>query len=342
MRFTVLGSYGRSNIGDEAIANGIAKMLRKIDPQSELILFTHDTQAVAAQHVSYQIHQPMIATGLRSFWRQWRDGTWSKSIELLRSSHWVIIGGGGIFHDHEVGQKGLNPLLIWWLRTVLMKFLKKPILIWSVGIGPIQNQSSSFWIKGILKRAHTITVRDQASADLAKLYTNKEITVVPDPVWGSLPNQPQPKEEGTLGISIRESNRYSLEQLEKLLFETIDQILKTHTIKKIILIPFAFHQPDDRQLMGSIVTKLNTHYLMPVEISKAQTIESIYATVASCGFFVAMRFHSYIFAQSAKVPSSLMSYSSKTDEITKSTVQEYESQQQDTVVFWQDILSRTL
>ncbi|MBP7056891.1 polysaccharide pyruvyl transferase family protein, partial [Candidatus Gracilibacteria bacterium] len=182
MLFAVLGSYGRSNIGDEAIADGIAKMLHAVDPSCELVLFTHDTQAVAAQHPSYQIHQPMIASGLRSFWQQWRSGTWSKSIEILKSADWVIIGGGGIFHDHEVGQKGLNPLFIWWLRTLLLQFFKKPILIWSVGVGPIQNQSSSFWLKGILKRAHTITVRDQASTDLAKQYTNKEISIVPDPV----------------------------------------------------------------------------------------------------------------------------------------------------------------
>ncbi|MBP7057691.1 polysaccharide pyruvyl transferase family protein, partial [Candidatus Gracilibacteria bacterium] len=143
-------------------------------------------------------------------------------------------------------------------------------------------------------------------------------------------------------ISIRESHRYSSEQLEKLLCETINQILKTQLIKRIILVPFAFHQPDDREIMSDIATKLTTHYSLPVEISTSQTIDSVYATVASCSFFIAMRFHSYIFAQSARVRCHLMSYSSKTDEITKSTAEEYESQQLDTVVFWQDIVSRKL
>ncbi|MBI4835790.1 MAG: polysaccharide pyruvyl transferase family protein [Candidatus Abawacabacteria bacterium] len=339
MRIALLGSYGRGNIGDEAIAQSIHAQIRHLFPQSETALFSHDVTNSKALHTEFSHIFPMIATGARSFYCQWRTKVWHKSISYLKSCDYIVIGGGGILHDQEIGQKGFSPLFIWWLRTLLFSYFKRKIIIWAVGVGPIKNSLSELWLKGILKRAFLITVRDQHSSEWAQKHTQKPVTIVPDPVWGYFSAPIHHPSSTILGINIRESKRLTFDEVKRQLLQAVDQILQKKTITEIWLIPFALHQPDDRDILSQLQRTLNQAFNLPVALKVEHTPEKVFALVSSCTHFIAMRFHSYIFAISAQVPCTLLSYSKKTDEITKYSLKEYLKHQEDTKQFWLKKLS---
>ncbi len=337
MKFALFGSYGRDNIGDEAIADGIHKMLQEIIPSAEITLFTHNIETAATLHPQFSAIKPVIATGLRSLFRQWQSGVWKENIRTLQECDYIIVGGGGIFHDYETEQKGINPLFIWWLRVLIFALLKKPILIWAVGIGPIHKSFSHFWLKGILKRAHTITVRDQDSALLVH-NVQHTATIVPDPVWGLFQNQSKTKDP-TLTINIRPNQRIPSLQIKKLLYEKISSLQTQYQFQKIQFIPFALKQPDDRELMNEFVKELGDRFHIPVTIVSPQSPLEAFTLIAKSTAMIAMRFHSYIFAQSAQCPCILLSYSAKTDAIAQQTLLKNLALQKQAQVFWLQILS---
>ena len=334
MRIAIFGSYGQGNIGDEAIADGIAKIMKQAVPGTTLVLFSHQSSSINEKHSGFETIRPMIASGLRSLWHQLNNGEWHTNMQVLKTCDWIMIGGGGIFHDQEIGQKGLSPLFIWWLRTILFKLLGKKIAIVAVGIGPIKHRLSYWWLKGILKRAEIITVRDENSEIIAKGLTTKTITILPDPVWGLLPAPKSKSTSGTLGINIRANHRFPNQELVKRLINIIDSITPQIPFKNILLVPFAFHNPDDRELMNEVASIIATHTHVPVTIATETSIEDIYHKVAHLDYFIATRFHSYIFATSADTPCALLSYSDKTDQISKHKKVYYLEQQKLATAFW--------
>jgi polysaccharide pyruvyl transferase CsaB len=334
MQIAIFGSYGQGNIGDEAIADGLAKVIKKAYPKSTLVLFSHQHPSLNDTHPDFETIRPMIASGLRSFWSQLRSGAWQKNIETLKTCDIVMIGGGGIFHDQEVDQKGLSPLFIWWLRTILFKLLGKPIAIATVGIGPIKRGLSHWWLKGIFKRAKIITVRDQSSQELAQRFTNKSVTILPDPVWGLLPTPNSKQSSGILGINIRANHRFTTQQLLEQLIDLIDSAMHQTKFRNILLIPFAQHQPDDRDIMNELAPLIKDHTHLPVTVTHCSNTLDAYNKVAQCDYFIATRFHSYIFAKSADIPCLLLSYSEKTDQITKHEKVYYLEQQKLAIAFW--------
>ncbi|OGC81974.1 MAG: hypothetical protein A2V81_03825 [Candidatus Abawacabacteria bacterium RBG_16_42_10] len=342
MRFCLFGSYGQKNLGDEAIADGVVKMLRLIFPDSKITLFTHEVIESNKLHTQFDDIRPMIASGLRSFFKQRKDGNWEKNKDSIKNSDWLIIGGGGIFHDKEIDQKGPNPLFIWWLRTLFFKKLQKRIIIWSVGIGPLEKSLSKFFLKGILKRADIITVRDQASFNLIRPLINKKIHIIPDPVWGLFEPTRNISSKKVLGINIRESHRLPSAELLPKLTHTIQQISQNEAFQEIWLIPFALGNPDDRDLMNTILPKLQQQFSIPISIQEPDSPAEAFALVNRCSHFIAMRFHSYIFGVSADVPCTLLSYSSKTDEITRFSKKEFLEQQGETQTLLQKLINTDL
>lgn len=341
MQIAIFGSYGQGNIGDEAIADGLSRIFHQAVPESSLILFSHLAPVLKDTHKQFKSIEPMIATGLRSLWQQLRDGTLKKSHRILKTTDWIIIGGGGILHDQEIGQRGLSPLFIWWLRTVYFSLLGKRIALAAVGVGPIKKKLSNTWLKGILKRTALITVRDEQSQHILKGLTTKVVTVVPDPVWGLFtPSTKILKGSATLGINIRENRRYSQAEMTQKLFQVIKGIQARTTIKDIKLIPFALHNPDDRDVMTPLISTLQDLIQLPVQIVPPQTTAQAFELVSQCDYFIATRFHSYILAQTADVPCELLSYSSKTDEITKHSKIHYLAQQQFAIQFWHNQLTQ--
>ena len=341
MQIAIFGSYGQGNIGDEAIADGLAHVFNQAIPGSDLILFSHLDPTLKDTHPQYKSIEPMIATGWRSLWRQFASGTFRKTTKIIKESDWVVIGGGGIFHDQEVGQHGFSPLFIWWIRTVYFGLLGKRIALAAVGVGPIKNKLSDSWLKGILKRASIITVRDEQSQNILKSLTTKEVIVVPDPVWGLFTNSSKsPEPSTTLGINIRENHRFSPAEMDQKLTTAINQIKEKLIIKRIQLIPFALNNPDDRDTMKPMINTLKEHTQLPVELVIPENTVQAFELVSKCDYFIATRFHSYIFAQSADVPCQLLSYSSKTDEITKYAKVDYLVQQKNAIQFWHDHLTQ--
>ena len=91
--------------------------------------------------------------------------------------------------------------------------------------------------------------------------------------------------------------------------------------------------------MEEVQYSLSHTFQLPVEIKTPKESKEAFKFVSECRYFIAMRFHSYIFAVTAQVPCTLLSYSKKTDEITEYSLAEYLAKQKRTHFFWQEALN---
>ena len=100
---------------------------------------------------------------------------------VIKASDGLISGGGSLLQD----KTSLKSIPYYAGIIQLAKRMKKPVFIYSQGIGPVSNKMCRWIVRKTLNQADGITVRDERSKKLLeKLGVKDSVTVVPDPVMG--------------------------------------------------------------------------------------------------------------------------------------------------------------
>lgn len=143
MKIVVCGYFGIRNIGDEAILEGLRRLLLRIEPKCEI-----ETMG----------RGKLFPFGVRSFLHSifaWKF--WKTPYKLIKSCDYFVMSGG-LFTDEE----GLFVSTFWLLHGLAAHFLKKPVLLLGISIGKL-----SLWNKWLCKKlckaSKIIIVRDEAS-----------------------------------------------------------------------------------------------------------------------------------------------------------------------------------
>lgn len=163
------GYYGFDNAGDEAVLYAIIESLRK-QQVTDITVLSHNPSATSSQYNVNAVDR------------------WSKKgiYQKLKKADLFISGGGSLLQD--VTSK--NGILYYLGIIALAQILKKPVLIYAQGIGPIKHKRNRWLCAKILNKATAITVRDYDSqAELRSMGVNQEIIVGVDPVLGIAPSQ---------------------------------------------------------------------------------------------------------------------------------------------------------
>jgi polysaccharide pyruvyl transferase CsaB len=303
MKIALSGYYGFDNAGDEALLSAICFTIKKFEPRVEFVVFSGSPQKTSHIHGLPAVNRMNPWVIIRELWQ----------------SDLLISGGGSLLQDVT----GPRSLPYYISIVALAKILKKPVIFYAQGIGPINRRFSKFLMRLIANRVDLITLRDKESLQLLKKLrvTHPPVKLTADPVFTLDPSfddfqqaqlllqQYGIKNKNIIGVSVREWK--PLEGYQQPLAKVLDYMAKKGY--QIVFIPLNY--PDDlsesrqvAELMEEKCFIINNHL---------NSIEYI-ALIAKFDLLIGMRLHSLIFAANRGIPFAGISYDPKIDAFLKS------------------------
>lgn len=294
-RIVLSGYYGFDNIGDEAVLYSIVNLLKKEIPNVQITVLSNNPEKTKSTY------------GVESVNR------WDLKaiIKAIKQSDLLVSGGGSLLQD--VTSSKTVP---YYLAIVkIAQLLKKKVVFYSQGIGPVNKGFSRFLIKHIVNKVDGIFVREPASkALLEEIGIKKEIHVAIDPVIGiECKNNKQVVSGKSVGVYLRPWHDKAHD--EKLL-QGLSEGLKllAQNGYKLYLIPM--HYDQDREIAFEIEKVLTTgkdciSKEAVVVVDKMLSIEEVLNYTNSFDMVIGMRLHSLIMAAATKVPMIGLSYDPK-------------------------------
>ncbi|HPO06295.1 MAG TPA: polysaccharide pyruvyl transferase family protein, partial [Candidatus Gracilibacteria bacterium] len=196
---SIIGSYGSSNIGDEAI---LEVALRNMATADKKYIWSGNPAKTRAHIESYQnpIENyevvPHLPFGFRSLFTK----NWFSTLKALFNSELFYLGGGGLLTD----EKGMKAVLLWFFQVLPIIILKKPLYIWANSFGPIHSNLAKKLVRYILRNTQVANFRDQISSDLAlKISPQTPVLTTTDSVFAYPLNIKIEKEADTIALSFR-------------------------------------------------------------------------------------------------------------------------------------------
>jgi polysaccharide pyruvyl transferase CsaB len=316
LKILISGFYGAGNAGDEAILSAIMTSIMDRNNDSEFTALSFNPLETTNSHMINAIYRP-------DFGPKWFSTNLRVMLSSIKNSDLVIIGGGGLLEDKH------NYFSIpRYLHTVILaKIYNKPVMYYSIGVGPIKNKIGKLLVGIITQFVDLITVRDiQSKNTLVSLGIRPEcITVVPDPVFSLKPIKESDakkiflsekislSQKPLIGISVRSLEWGKLPEDEFALF--LDTISKKYNAT-IIFIPFGYDGvPTDLDISMNIINKMTQEVYI---IKNKYHPEEIMGLIGELDFFIGMRFHSVILCSLMGVPVLGISYLPKVNSILNS------------------------
>lgn len=282
------GYYGFKNAGDDAILYSIQQTLTKTGVPIEITVLSSYPQYTKIRFGCHAINRFNIPELLSN----------------IRHTDLLISGGGSLLQDHTSTRS-----LIYYLTIIrLAKLMKKRVILYANGIGPLRKKSNQRRVKRVVNRADTITLRESNSkADLLNIgVTNPNLSVTADPVFLleqsnyeeslehlhaiGLPCGDRP----IVGISVRALNTdQTFAPQMAVLCDYIYEELGTDILFIIM------HHPNDIGISRQVQRLMKSpSYLMEYNYTPIDIMG-----ITSCmDFVISMRLHTMIFAAKEHVP----------------------------------------
>jgi polysaccharide pyruvyl transferase CsaB len=298
------GYYGFNNAGDEAVLQAIINSLKKADQDLYITVLSnnpeHTTKAYGVKAVN-----------------RWKL---NEIAGAIKESDLLISGGGSLLQD--VTSK--NGILYYLGIIGLARFYKKPVVIYSQGIGPVNTKRNRWLVAKTLNKTQGITVRDeQSKEELLKMGVKKEIIVSADPVLGFNPDDTSI----TKGLELLERGGVKLDDKGKILgvslrpwkadaanFQAIAQACDKLIERgwQIVFIPM--HFPEDIAVAREFTKGMKREaQILKENYSPTETLD-LYKTV---DLVLGMRLHALIMAAVVEKPLVPISYDPKVDSFMK-------------------------
>lgn len=304
-KIVLSGYYGFNNLGDEAVLYSILRTLRTSKPDLKITVLSGDP---AQTKKLYNVEAV----------NRWKL---QEVFKALRQCDLLISGGGSLLQDVTSSTS-----LVYYLGVVwLAKLLKKKVIYYAQGIGPITSWVGQKLVPLVSNKVDVITVRDQESKNLLQKLEVKipAIYVKADPVLGLYNREIERKsgqdlltrngidlenKPGLIGISLREWKDF--EGYLKVLARLGDEL--THQGYKILLIPM--HFPEDVSVSREVARLMEEE---PIIIKEQCTVVEMLGLLGELDLMVGMRLHALIMATVMGVPSVGISYDPKVDSFLK-------------------------
>jgi polysaccharide pyruvyl transferase CsaB len=299
------GYYGFENVGDEAVLASIIQDLKKEMPDIQITVLSHSPQKTEITH------------GVKAI-NRWKP---REIIAALKKSDLLISGGGSLLQDTTSNKTipyylGIIQLAIW---------LKKPVVCYSQGVGPIQHNFNRRLTRYVLNQVNHIFVREVGSLKtLQDMGVQVPITVAIDPVLGirlkpkvvqTLPILPS----NAIGIYIR-----PWVDSEKVL-DVLQEVGTRLIAEGYPLYAISMHGEEDRKISQKLSERLDNKLtvLMGSGDGGNLTIDEVVAYTAQFKWIIGMRLHSLIMAAALKVPMIALAYDPKVKDFMKQMNNKY-------------------
>ncbi|MFC4402895.1 polysaccharide pyruvyl transferase CsaB [Gracilibacillus xinjiangensis] len=296
MHVVLSGYYGFNNEGDEAILTAIIQSLREINQGIDLTVLSNDPRSTASKHQVQAVNR-------------WKLKDVSNA---LKTADGLISGGGSLLQD-KTSMKSV-PYYSGIMR--IAKWHKKPVFVYSQGIGPVDHPISKWIVKSTLNKVDQITVRDHDSQQLlTSLGLKKDSIIVPDPVFGLDARTFSSKwveRAGITGPFVTVSVRDwpSDQPFKERIAGCLDGLVSEGY--SVVFVPF--HGEEDYQTSKEVAGLMDKDsYVMTADIPMEEKI----AVIRESALLIGMRLHSLIFASIVYTPFVALSYDPKVDSFAK-------------------------
>ncbi|MBI2453247.1 polysaccharide pyruvyl transferase family protein [Candidatus Peregrinibacteria bacterium] len=309
--YVICGNYGATNIGDEAVLDGILFELKSFFPQGTITVLSYNPDNTRCLHDVDSL--PLLPFGIRSLYRCVFQGGLKKTLKAIRSCDIFFLGGGALFTDEK-----FFAILLWGWHFFIALLFHKPVYIYAQSLGPLD----TFWGKHICRwlffRASFLSFRDKESIQfLESLGITHPALFRPDPAfqiqtqsYHSLPFEL--KKGSYIVVSIRDWIK-KVDNFESLLASFFDEISLQYGLKFVFL-PFQEIKDSDLLVLNKIFdlvkNKKNVH-IFNFSFNK-NTYQDVISLIASAEMVIGMRLHCLIFATQSAIPFLPLCYSSKT------------------------------
>jgi len=316
----LLGNYGEGNVGDEAILRVLVDALQREGIRIKVP--SRRPEILRSLHRNLKGFEPLSILGA-----------------LTVNPDIIVVGGGGLFGKFHGSFLYFALLYVLFARLIL----KKPLVIYSVGVGSLSSPLREF-VKIIMSHATHVSVRDRTSLmNVHRIGVHKKVEIISDPVLRMKPPDKRKKnfaKEMLKRKSIRD-NREKIRLVGIVL--NGHEIIKNHKefeiaeiIKRLVSHGFkvcfftfnpsftratSYTDPvcikrieeilsHDRKLGLRLRRRLKLFDYFPPEVTQALLDEM--------DMLIPMRYHSIIFAHSLRKPFVAISYDERCEEFLES------------------------
>ena len=264
-RFVLSGYFGFKNFGDEAILSVLVNKLQQA--KHHLTIISSDPQYTKSKFRHIRSVYTFDIKNIAGF---------------IYKSDCLISGGGSLLQDVTSTKSLLYYLFIIFIALIL----RKKVIIFAQGIGPIKSSFGQLLTKLLLKHCSYISVRDKKSRELLADWGIKS-DLVYDPIFST---KVEPVEKITrVAVQLRSFKTLTEDFIDRL-------ALKIYTeFKNIPVIVLPLQQSMDTETCTRFKKALQL--LEPdtkIELLENLTDEEIISNIAGSEYLIAMRFHAII------------------------------------------------
>ncbi|MBN2087632.1 polysaccharide pyruvyl transferase family protein [Candidatus Peregrinibacteria bacterium] len=299
MKIGIIGNYGATNVGDDAILTAILKTFSGHD----VTVFSANPDETRREFGIKTA--PLFPLGFRSLFKI----GFRKSIKAMNSVDFVVVGGGGLFQDNYI-----YACFIWAWQIFWADYFRRPIFIYGTGIGPLKTRIGKFLTKWAYNKAEVVTVRDHYSKDiLTKIGIHEQkIYTTADPAFlyrssGII----KERTKNVFIISLRPWLKYNSRIIST--FSSFLEKLKKEKNAEFIFTSMQQIKEHDQRVIDAVCKKVGGELYIPRNFS------DLVQTMQSAEYAIGMRYHFLIAALLTETPLIPISYSPKIDELFKGT-----------------------
>lgn len=303
----VIGNYGSTNIGDEAILHGFLKKNYLTNKEEKVIVFSSNPSYTidCLKDFNYYINVDIvytIPTGIRSFFKSIFTFSILKNIFYIKKANKIIFAGGGLLQDDEIAA-----IWIWFFRFLFCRVLNKNIEWHAISIGPINYKISKKIINIIIKYSKYISVRDKNFfLNNQKFFFEEDYVLLLDLFkdYNIVYDKSDNKNNIFIGVSLRLHKKMNNDFLSKFM-QVLYNVQQKYNNIYFITLPFETYKNDDRNILSKL--NLSNIYYINSFFKPCDIIRQM----CKCDIIIGMRLHSLIFANKLNIPYIPIIYSPK-------------------------------
>lgn len=287
-RFVLSGYFGFKNFGDEAILSVLVKKLQANGHRITII--SSDPQYTKKQF-----------RHIRSVYTfKFQD-----IIGAIAKSNVLVSGGGSLLQDVT----SIKSLIYYLLVISIGLFLRKKVIIFAQGIGPIRSKFGQFLTKNILKHCNYVSVRDEKSLQLLNSWgINADLLC--DPIFSTQTDCS--KKNNILAVQLRDFKTMNDDFIDRLAQKVVQDF------SDIEVEIYSFQDAIDKNICKKFEKALKM--LRPelkTTLYTGLSNDEIIQKLAKAQYLIAMRFHAIIIGLISRVKVLSINYDIKVEKISK-------------------------
>ena len=281
------GYYGFNNTGDEAIMLSMHKNIQQMGENYHITVLSNKPEETKEKYGIEAVYR----FGLRDVFR------------AIRGCDVLLSGGGSLLQDST----STRSLMYYLSITVMAKLMRKKVMLYANGIGPVSGKRNRQLVKQVVNRADLITLREENSyEELLSMGVNpKKCFVTADPVFtmdsiseeesrALLTAEGVPMDKPIVVVSVR--NWKDMDQFIGRFAELCDAIIEKYDRNIVFL---GMQMPHDITISEKVRAKMKQRaYILRNNHSPYEVM----GIISQADFILSMRLHTLIFAARQSVP----------------------------------------